>query len=141
AEIVNARSAGTAPILMGVALALGSIVSFVLAIGSSVRARRRDLALLTTLGFTRRQLRAAVAWHATVLILGGLVIGVPLGVVVGRAMWRAFAADLDVDTGPTVPVLLIATLALAAVAVANAAAAFHSARIRRSGVSAALRAE
>ena len=54
---------------------------------ASVRRRRRDLALLKTLGFTERQLAATVAWHATTAVAIGVVFGVPLGVAVGRWLW------------------------------------------------------
>ena len=47
---------------------------------ASVRRRRRDLALLKTLGFTRRQLAAAVSWQSTVPVAIGTALGVPLGI-------------------------------------------------------------
>ena len=40
---------------------------------ASVRRRRRDLALLKTLGFTQRQLAGAVAWQASVAAIVGVV--------------------------------------------------------------------
>ena len=51
---------------------------------TSVRRRRRDLALLKTLGFTQRQLAAAVAWQATVIGAIGITLGIPLGMVLGH---------------------------------------------------------
>ena len=48
---------------------------------ASVRRRRRDLALLKTLGFTRRQLAATVAWQASIAVALGVIVGVPLGIV------------------------------------------------------------
>ena len=50
----------TTPLYLGVALAVGAIVALALTLVTSVRRRRRDLALLKTLGFTRRQLAAVV---------------------------------------------------------------------------------
>ena len=58
AEIVNYRSMGATPAILGAALAVGAISALVLTLTSSVRRRRRDLALLKALGFTRRQLAA-----------------------------------------------------------------------------------
>ena len=63
AEIVNYRSMGTTPAFLGGGLAAGAVVALGLTLIASVRRRRRDLALLKTLGFTRRQLAAAVAWQ------------------------------------------------------------------------------
>ena len=53
AEIVNYRSMGSTPALLGAALGFGAIVALGLTLVASVRSRRRDLALLKTLGFTR----------------------------------------------------------------------------------------
>ena len=76
-EIVNYRSMGATPALLGAALAAGAIAALALTLIASVRRRRRDLALLKTLGFTRRQLAAAVAWQSSVAVAIGTVIGVP----------------------------------------------------------------
>ena len=64
-----------------VAVAIGALVqTLVLA----VRRRRRDLAILKTLGFDRRQVLATVAWQATTFAAVGLIVGLPLGDVLGR---------------------------------------------------------
>ena len=59
-------------------LALGAIVALALTLLASVRQRRRDLALLKTVGFVRWQLAAAVAWQATVAAVVGIVVGDPV---------------------------------------------------------------
>jgi hypothetical protein len=38
------------------------------------------LALLKVLGFTQRQLAAAVVWRATVAVIIGMIVGIPLGI-------------------------------------------------------------
>jgi ABC-type lipoprotein release transport system permease subunit len=43
---------------------------------ASVRRRRREFALLKTLGFTQRQLAATVAWQSSVPAIVGLIFGV-----------------------------------------------------------------
>ena len=78
----------------------------------SVSRRRRDLGLLKVLGFVNRQVVATVSWQATTLALVGVVVGVPLGLIVGRAVWNAFANNLGV-----VPVTVLPTLVVAAIAV------------------------
>jgi putative ABC transport system permease protein len=89
---------------------------------ASVRARRRDLALLKTLGFTRRQLSATVAWQSTVAMTAGAIVGVPLGIALGRALWDLFARQISVVPEPTVPaptvVLIVAGALLTAILVA-----------------------
>ena len=51
--------------------------------------RRRELAILRSIGFTGRQIRRSVRTQTVATMIAALVIGVPLGVVVGRVTWRA----------------------------------------------------
>ena len=88
-----------------------------------VRRRRRDLALLRTLGFSRRQLMATIAWQASVAGVTGVVIGVPLGVVLGRWLWTLFARNIYAVPRPTVSVISIVIVALSALVLANVVAA------------------
>ena len=53
AQIVNYRTVGSTPVILAVGLAAGAIIALGLTLAASVRRRRRDLALLKTLGFTR----------------------------------------------------------------------------------------
>jgi MacB-like periplasmic core domain/FtsX-like permease family len=69
-------------------LALGAVGH---ALAIAVRRRRSELAVLRTLGMTRRQSRLVVTTPATVLALIGLVFGVPLGIALGRTLWRVVA--------------------------------------------------
>ena len=85
AQIVNYRSIGSAPVLLPTGLAVGAVFGLSLTLIASVRRRRRELALLKTLGFTRRQLAAVVAWQSTISVLIGVVLGVPIGIISGRA--------------------------------------------------------
>src|SRR5204863_532656 len=71
---------------------------------ASVRRRRRDLALLKTMGFTSRQLAATVAWQASVAAVIGSVVGIPLGIAGGRWLWALFAREIYVKPRPAVPV-------------------------------------
>ena len=65
---------------------------------TATRRRRRELAVLKTLGFVRSQVRATVAWQATILAAIGLIIGMPLGVILGRFAWHLVADGLGVST-------------------------------------------
>jgi ABC-type lipoprotein release transport system permease subunit len=77
------------------------------ALFSAVRRRRRDLALLATLGLTRRQVSATVAWQATTVGILTLAIGLPLGIIGGRWAWGRLADDLGTLSEPKVPLLLL----------------------------------
>src|SRR6185369_7456364 len=94
------------------------VVSLGLALVSSVRHRRRDLALLKSLGFTRRQVGGAVTWQAIATGIVALVVGVPVGVALGRWAWTAFARELDVVPQPDVPALTIAAVVVLTLVVA-----------------------
>ncbi|MEO8265432.1 MAG: FtsX-like permease family protein [Ilumatobacteraceae bacterium] len=92
------------------------------ALFSSVYRRRRDFAVLQSLGATRRGIRAMITAQATVVGLAGLLIGVPVGLIAGRAGWQAITDRVPLMfRSPTtviaviivIPVALIATNLLA----------------------------
>ncbi len=123
AEIVNYRTIGATPVLLASGLAVGAIIALGLTLASSVRRRKRDLALLKTLGFTRRQLAAAVAWQASVAAVIGIAVGVPLGIAFGRQLWILFARSIYAVPEPTVPVVSVILVALGALVFSNLVAA------------------
>ena len=119
AEIVNYRSMGNTPAALAGALAAGAVVALGLILVASVNRRRRDLALLRTLGFFQRQLGAAIAWQASIAALVGLVVGIPLGIIVGRVLWDLFATEIVAVPHATVPAVQIVLAAVGAVVLAN----------------------
>ena len=123
AEITGYRSMGTAPLILAGALAAGALASLGLTLAASVRRRGADLALLKTLGFTRRQLAATVAWQSTAAVAAGAVAGVPLGIALGRYLWDLFAGQISVIAEPSVPLLTVVLLVAGALAAANLVAA------------------
>jgi len=141
AEIVNYRSMGTTPALLGGGLALGAAVALGLTLVASVRRRRRDLALLKALGFTRRQLAAAVAWQSTVAVGVGVVIGTPLGIALGRTLWDAFAGEIHVVPAPTVPAVTVAIVVVGGLVLANLVATWPGRTAARTPTALVLRAE
>ncbi len=141
AEIVNFRSMTTMPLILGAALAIGATSALALTLVASVRRRRRDLALLKTLGFTRRQLAAAIAWQSTVAVGIGVVIGVPTGLIAGRSLWYLFANEIHAVPRPIVPMLTIAIIAVGALILANVVAAFPAQSAGRTPPTVLLRGE
>jgi hypothetical protein len=141
AEIADFQSMGTAPAILAGALVLGALSSLLLTLMSSVRRRRRDLALLKTLGFTRRQLSATVAWQSTTAITAGAILGVPLGIALGRALWDLFARQISVVPEPTVPVLTVVLIVIGALVIANLVALLPGRLAGRTPAAALLRAE
>jgi hypothetical protein len=89
---------------------------------TSVRRRRRDLAVLKTLGFTRRQLISTVAWQAGTVAVFGLVVGAAFGVAAGSWLWRTTAEDVGVVPDVVVPLGVLAVIAVATIAITTGAA-------------------
>jgi hypothetical protein len=141
AEIVNYRSMGSPPIILASGLALGAIVALAMSLAATVRRRRRDLALLKALGFTHRQLRACVAWQATVAAAAGAVIGIPGGIALGRQVWILFAHSIYAVPEPTVPPLAVILVGFGALLLANLAAALPGRIAANTPPSLVLRAE
>jgi hypothetical protein len=141
AEIENYRSIGATPAVLALSLAAGAVVALGLTLEASVRRRRRDLALLRALGFSRGQLRSVVAWQASVAGLVGVVIGVPLGIVLGQWLWTLFARYINAVPEPTVPVLSIFIVAACAFALANIVAALPGRSAARTPTAQVLRGE
>ena len=141
AEIVNSDDIGGSPTLLGIAVAVSALASLWVALTAAVRRRRRDLAVLKSIGFTRWQLSAAVSWQATATVAVGLLIGAPLGVALGRTLWNQFADQLDVVASPTVPALGLALVVAAAFVAANAIAALPARYVRAVPAALVLRTE
>jgi ABC-type lipoprotein release transport system permease subunit len=141
AQIVDYRSIGATPVLLATGLALGAVIALALTLIASVRRRRRDLAIMKTLGFTRRMLAASVAWQATVDGLIGAVIGIPIGIVLGRELWTLFARDINAVPQPTVPALALALVGIGSIAVAVVASTWPGRSAARTPSGLVLRSE
>ena len=141
AEIVNYRSTGATPAILALGLAAGAVVALGLTLTASVRRRGRDLALLKTLGFTQRQLAAAVAWQASVAAVIGIAVGVRLGVAIGRQLWILFARNIYAVPAPTVPVLSAILVGVGALVFANVVAALPGRIAARTPTAVVLRTE
>jgi ABC-type antimicrobial peptide transport system permease subunit len=141
AEIENYRAIGIIPDLLALSLALGAVVALGLTLIASVHRRRRDLALLRTLGFTGRQLLSAVAWQASVAGAVGAVFGIPLGIVVGRWLWTLFANNIYAVPRPSVPLVPLIVVALSAMVLSNAVAALPGRSAARTSTAQVLRGE
>jgi ABC-type antimicrobial peptide transport system permease subunit len=123
AEIVNYRSMGGTPAILGGALAAGVAAALGLTLIASVRRRQRDLALFKTLGFTRGQLALTISWQSSIAVAIGTALGIPAGIIVGRSLWILFAHQINVVPTPTVPATTIVLIAVGALVLANLVAA------------------
>ena len=141
AEIENYRSIGATPAVVAAGLATGAAAALGLTLLASVRRRRRDLALLKTLGLTRRQLQSCVAWQSTIAVAVGIAAGIPLGVALGRWLWTLFAHQIYAVPQPTVPALPLTYTGLGALLLANLIAALPARHASRTPAALILRVE
>ena len=102
-----ARIEGVPEVLAVVLAALG-VAALAQLMVVWVQRRRREIAILKTIGFVRRQILSLVAWQAGTFAVVSLLIGVPLGIVVGRGAWALFGGELGIGSSSIVPGFRIA---------------------------------
>jgi hypothetical protein len=125
------------PLVLGAALALLAVATLTHVLLTSVRRRRRDLALLKTLGLFRSQVLSVVLWQACALTVAALAAGLPIGVTAGRWAWAAFAGSAGVAADPAVPVpavLAAIPVALILTTLIGAGPGWRAARTRPAAV-------
>jgi hypothetical protein len=130
-DLVNLERVQVLPWALAAFLAVVAAMAVAHAVVSTVRRRGRDLAVLRTLGFVDRQLSALIRWEGSTFALIGLVVGVPLGLVAGRVVWRLVADRMGIDPAATLPVPAIIAIAVATMLVALVAAAIPARHARR----------
>jgi hypothetical protein len=106
-ELTNLRNVQTLPQVLAAFLGLIAIAALGSVLLSSARRRSHEFAVLRAMGMTRRNIRTVLNSQGTATALFGLVVGIPLGIVVGRVGWQAIAER--------VPLSVVAPFALAAV--------------------------
>ena len=117
-DLLNFGGVAAMPAMLGALLSTLALVTITHLLISSVRRRRRDHAVLRMIGFTRRQVRAAVAWQAATLMAVALALGIPAGLIAGRLAWLAFTRQIGVLPVLQVPPLTFGVLVPAALAIA-----------------------
>jgi len=140
-DITAYASVRDTPLILAAALILFAVGTLAHVLMTSVNRRRRDLALLKTLGFARSQVLSVVAWQATAFAAVALAIGLPLGVLAGRGAWAVFASAAGVGTQATIDVPLVLLAVPVSLAVANLLAAWPGWTAARLRPALVLRAE
>ena len=135
-----ARIDGTPEVLAAVLAVLGLAALGQLMVASG-RRRRRDFAILKTLGLVRRQVSSITAWQVSTLAGLALLAGVPLGVAAGHWAWALFARGLGISTIAITPVPLVLLTIPAVIVAANAVAFWPGQTTARLRPAEVLRAE
>jgi ABC-type antimicrobial peptide transport system permease subunit len=140
-DLANLDHIAGLPNVLAALLGLVAAGTLVHTLISSVRRRRRDLAVLRALGFVRRQVGMTVAWQATTIALISLAIGLPVGAIAGRLAWRFFVNQLGYVPVSILPVLGIVLAVPASIILANMIAGIPARAASRTQPAVVLRAE
>jgi hypothetical protein len=140
-DVVNFGQVRELPELLAGLLGIVAAVTMAYLLVSSIRRRRRDLAILKTLGFVPRQVSVAIAWQATTVVAVSTAVGLPLGLAAGRAAWAVAAGQVGVVVRPTVPWGVVLGLIPLALLIANLVAAGPALAAGRIRPAAVLRSE
>jgi hypothetical protein len=140
-EVAEIRQVRVLPIVLGCFLGLLAIAAIGHALALAVRRRAAELAVLRALGMTQWQSRSTVVTQASVLAGIGLVLGLPLGVALGRSVWRLVADFTPMQYVPPTAVWAMVIAVPAALVAANVLAAIPGRRAAHMKVALVLRAE
>jgi hypothetical protein len=140
-QVQAVRDVAALPLALSAFLALLAIGAVGHALSIAVRRRRHELAVLRALGLTRRQSRLVIVTQATLLAVIGLAFGIPLGIALGRTLWRAAADMTPLAYYPPVALWALALIGPVALVAANLLAAWPARRAARLRTAHILRTE
>ncbi len=140
-ELDNLEQAGGLPWVLAAFLALLGLGGLLHALVTVVRRRRRDVVIARALGLSTAGARATTRWSAMTMVAIGIVVGIPLGVAVGRLAWAATARQLGALVEQAPPWWAAVVVAAGAVAVTLALTELLARRAAAARLSETLRAE
>jgi ABC-type lipoprotein release transport system permease subunit len=140
-DVANLQRVQRLPRFLALLVGLLGVGTLANVLVTSVRRHRRDLATFAALGFRRRQLGATVAWQATSFALLALVVGIPLGVAAGRAVWRLMMDSIGVEAGPSFALAVLVMVVAGTLVAANVVAFLPARSAARTHPAEILRAE
>jgi hypothetical protein len=119
AGVLSLERLRSTPTLLAALVALLLAAAVANALTLAVRRRRRDLAILRTLGFTTGQVVRTVLWQATTVGSVAVVVGIPFGILLGRWTWNLLASNLGAVPVPVVELLPIVFVGCGVLMLAN----------------------
>jgi hypothetical protein len=140
-ELTNLKNVELLPTILGISLGILALAALSYVLVVTGRARRRDFAVLRAMGLGTAGSRFVVFTQATVIAAAGLVVGVPLGLVVARIVWREVSNRVPLVYVPPASTEVIAITVPAFLVAAVLVAAWPARRIVRDHPTAVLRTE
>ena len=128
-EIENLRRVRTLPTVLAVFLALLAVAAVGHVLFTSARRRSQTFAVLRALGLTRTEARYVLNSQGTTIGVIGLLVGIPIGVLIGRWGWSYIAAQVPLDDVAPSAWLAVAVVVPGALLVANALALWPGRRV------------
>lgn len=120
--IVSVQEIRTVPFIVAAVLGVAATIGLTAVLYATVRSRGRTIGVLHALGFTIGQTKRMVIVQSLTIAVVSLVLGVPVGIAIGRSAWQTYANQLGVVTQPTTPWSGLAVLVGATVVVSLVAA-------------------
>jgi hypothetical protein len=130
--LVNLDQVRAVPFLVAGAFAALLALSLGHQLVVALMRRRRDVAVLQALGAGRRWVTSTVHTQATALAVAAMVVGLPLGYLVGRWLYRGYMRRIGAPDDVVVPAWWVIATVVAMLAVANGVAAVAAVRARHS---------
>jgi ABC-type lipoprotein release transport system permease subunit len=140
-ELTNLRNVRTIPVLLAGFLALLAVAAVGHVLVTSSRRRRHDFAILRALGLNRSGAGWILSTQGTAIGLFGLLVGVPLGIVVGRSGWQWLAGRVPLENVPPFASIAVLLIVPVTVVIVNALAIWPRQRVARIRPAEVLRSE
>ena len=141
-ELINLRNVRVLPDVLAGFLGLMGVAALSYVLFSSAQRRQRDFAILRAMGMSRRNARFVLNAQGTAIGLFGIVIGIPLGLAIGRTGWRFIAAHVPLAYIAPLAVLGVVLIIPVTILVANSLAMWPGQLVARTHLPAReLRAE
>jgi ABC-type lipoprotein release transport system permease subunit len=140
-ELRRLRDVRAIPWVLAGFVGLLAVISVGYAMVTAVQRRRPELAMHKTMGITRGGVLAIVLVHATTTLAIGVGVGLPLGLLTGRALWRLQSDNLGTAFVFVAPVATLAVMCASALVLANLCSLLPATRAARTHPAVALRTE
>jgi hypothetical protein len=121
-ELLNLGNVRVLPDVLAGFLGLLGVAALSYVLFGSAQRRRRDFAILRAMGMSRNKARFVLNVQGTAIALFGVVIGIPLGLAVGRTGWRLIVEHVPLAFVSPLAALGIALIIPATILLANSLA-------------------
>lgn len=104
ADLANLDRVASAPRMIAGLISLLALTALVSALLTVLDRRKRDIAVLRSIGFTRLQVVSAALTVSATLTLAAMAIGIPVGYMATRWGWSAVQTRLGIESSAAWPV-------------------------------------